>query len=259
MPLSKRDLLGVAILLVVLGAYALRSGIAVVPTPSKPVEEAQTVFLNLKDPDTPPVVYLGISKLAIVTDHGAYLVLNRSIYDPRFFNLTLLINKTETVAVTKILKGNITYIIICIPEVRVQKDHFNHTCARLKHLTKVITYENMTSFTKNWTESHEKDFLKKLNESRKYIEKKGGFGMPEMEMGKITFQYRNRTLCKPDVPCRVDDLPVRYPACFIVPLNASIPIKVIPQPLNITIEIHVDPYTAITTGEAPVSINIRKG
>jgi hypothetical protein len=258
-----RPVLGLVALLFVLLLIYSASTSAVFPVSPKPpsrAPETQEVYLNLRDPDTDPVAYLAISKLVIGTDHGAYLVLNRSSYDPLFFNLTMLLNRSTTVVRARLMRGNITYLIICIPEVRVQHQGRNHSVYRTKISVdrsvckSVYTQVNVTNFVSNWTHYHEKDYEKVINASREYIARKGGFG--------AFMQLRNRTRCLPEVPCMPEDLPIRYPECFVIALNGSIPVAIrpIPSPVQITIVVHVDiNKTLETLTEAPVNITIERG
>jgi hypothetical protein len=261
MQLKTALVLAVLVSLLCVIYYSSFLGISVVfPVSPKAPTGTQDVYVDLKDPGTDPVAYLAISKLVLGTDHGAYLVLNMSEYNPEFFNLSLLVNRSATIVRAKLMRGNITYLIICIPEVRVQHGNRNYSVYRAKInanrsvCKNVYTQVNMTNFVSNWTHYHEKDYKKIINVSRDYIRAKGGFG--------VFMEYINKTKCLPDVPCMPEDLPVNHPACFIVALNGSIPIAVrpIPQPVHITIVVHVDVNRTLETlTEAPVNITIEKG
>jgi hypothetical protein len=233
------------------------------PSPSATtLPESQEVQVYLRDPDS-NATYAGISKLVIGTDHGAYLMMNRSMFEPTFFNLSLLVNKTALIVRGRVVKGNITYLIVCIPEIRVQHHNINHSFYRYKFMSKNISTKTM-EFVKNMTIVCEKNYTRVINITRSYIKEKGAFQMPkeggfQMAMMATSNKTMNRTICMPDVPCLPEDLPVNYPACFIISLNESIIVKPIPQPLNITIDIHVDAGAAISSGvEAPVYIKVEK-
>jgi len=238
---------------------------AIIQQPSQTtttLPESQEVQVYLKDPDS-NVTYVSISKLVIGTDHGAYLMLNRSMFEPTFFNLSLLVNRSQLIVRGRVAKGNITYLIVCMPEIRVQHRNINHSFYRYKFMSKSISTKTM-EFVKNMTMICEKNYTKVINITRSYLKEKGAFQMskggtfqtPVMLASNKTI---NRTICMPDVPCLPEDLPVNYPACFIVTTDGII-VKPIPQPLNITIYIHVDAEGALSSGiEAPVNIKVEGG
>jgi hypothetical protein len=232
----------------------------IIQQPSQPtttLPESQEVRVYLRDPDS-NITYVGISKLVIGTDHGAYLMLNRSMLDPAFFNLSLLVNRSQLIVRGRVVRGNITYLIVCIPEIRVQHRHINHSFYRYKFMSKNISTKTM-EFVKNMTIICEKNYTRVINMTRSYIKEKGAFQMPMMRTMVTSNKTMNRTICMPDVPCLPEDLPVNYPACFIVTTDWII-VKVIPQPLNITIYMHVDAEGALSSGiEAPVDVKVERG